>query len=53
MVSQARYNLPLLPILIAGGTAGLVIALRGRRSEVPLFAARQDVVPVGVDRVLT
>jgi hypothetical protein len=53
VVSQARYNLPLMPVLVAGGIAGLVLALRGRRSEVPLFAARQDVVPVRVDRVLT
>jgi len=29
-VSQARYNLPLLPILVAGGAAGLVLALRPR-----------------------
>jgi hypothetical protein len=53
VVSQARYNLPLVPVLVAGGISGLVIALRGRRSEASLFAARQDVVPVGVDRVLT
>jgi len=52
VVSQARYNLPLMPVLVAGGVAGLVLALRGRRSEVPLLAARKDVVPVRVDRVV-
>jgi hypothetical protein len=52
VVSQARYNLPLMPVLVAGGVAGLVLALRGRRSEVPMLAARKDVVPVRVDGVV-
>lgn len=52
VVSQARYNLPLMPVLVAGGVAGLVVALRGRRSEIPMLAARKDVVAVRVDRVI-
>ena len=51
VVSQARYNLPLMPVLVAGGVAGLVLAVRGR-SEVPMLAARKDVVPVRIDRVI-
>jgi len=31
-VSQARYNLPLLPLLVAGGVAGAVLALRRPRA---------------------
>lgn len=38
-VSQARYNLPLLPILVAGGAAGAVLALRRRRAAEPPAAA--------------
>ena len=30
VVSQARYNLPLMPALIAGGVAGWVLWWRGR-----------------------
>jgi len=32
VVSQARYNLPLMPALIAGGAAGWALFLRGRRA---------------------
>jgi hypothetical protein len=31
VVSQARYNLPLMPALLAGGVAGWVMFLRGQR----------------------
>jgi hypothetical protein len=30
VVSQARYNLPLMPALLAGGVAGWVMFLRGQ-----------------------
>jgi CHASE2 domain-containing sensor protein len=30
LVSEARHNLPVMPVLVAGGAAGLAIALRGR-----------------------
>jgi hypothetical protein len=40
VVSQARYNLPLMPSLLAGGLAGWVIALRkSRKSAEKLPAA--------------
>ena len=32
VVSQARYNLPLMPALLAGGVAGWVMFLRGQRA---------------------
>jgi hypothetical protein len=35
LVSEARHNLPVMPVLVAGGVAGLALALRpllGRRS---------------------
>ena len=37
VVSQARYNLPLMPALLAGGVAGWAMFLRGQRaaSELP------------------
>jgi hypothetical protein len=35
VVSQARYNLPLMPALLAGGLAGWVLFLRGQRSAAP------------------
>jgi hypothetical protein len=41
VVSQARYNLPLMPALIAGGVAGWAMFLRGhgrRRAETALDA---------------
>jgi hypothetical protein len=31
VVSQARYNLPLMPALVAGGVAGWFLFVRGRR----------------------
>jgi hypothetical protein len=31
VVSQARYNLPLMPALLAGGVAGWAMFLRGQR----------------------
>jgi 4-amino-4-deoxy-L-arabinose transferase-like glycosyltransferase len=42
VVSQARYNLPLMPALLAGGVAGWAMFLRGqgrRRAETPAHAA--------------
>ena len=33
VVSQARYNLPLMPALLAGGVAGWVMFLRGQRAR--------------------
>jgi hypothetical protein len=30
VVSQARYNLPLMPLLIAAGISGWFLAVRGR-----------------------
>jgi 4-amino-4-deoxy-L-arabinose transferase-like glycosyltransferase len=33
VVSQARYNLPLMPVLIAAGVAGWWLALRPRRAQ--------------------
>ena len=33
VVSQARYNLPLMPVLVAGGVAGWAIVLRERGSR--------------------
>jgi 4-amino-4-deoxy-L-arabinose transferase-like glycosyltransferase len=41
-VSQARYNLPLLPILVAGGAAGAVLALRRRRASTPAPTAEEN-----------
>lgn len=32
VVSQARYNLPLVPILVAAGVAALTVSLSKRRS---------------------
>lgn len=43
VVSQARYNLPLMPALIAGGVAGWVLWRRGRAGADP--PARQVAVP--------
>lgn len=40
-VAHGRYNLPLMPILIAGGVAGWAMLLQGRR------AARADDGPAG------
>ena len=42
VVSQARYNLPLMPVLIAGGVAGWWLALR--RAQEP---TRPRAVPTG------
>ena len=35
VVSQARYNLPLMPALLAGGVAGWVMFVRGQRRRTP------------------
>jgi 4-amino-4-deoxy-L-arabinose transferase-like glycosyltransferase len=35
VVSQARYNVPLMPSLIAAGVAGWFLAVRGRRAPAP------------------
>ena len=35
VVSQARYNLPLMPALLAGGLAGWVMFVRGQRRRTP------------------
>ena len=35
VVSQARYNLPLMPALLAGGLAGWVMFVRGQRRHAP------------------
>ncbi|MBA2513666.1 MAG: hypothetical protein H0V26_04960 [Solirubrobacterales bacterium] len=40
VVSQARYNLPLMPALVAGGVAGWAIVIRERRSRRLDSAAR-------------
>jgi len=49
-VSQARYNLPLLPILVAGGAAGIVLALRSRPpAPAPVVSAGE---PLPADRPL-
>jgi hypothetical protein len=37
-VSQARYNLPLMPALLAGGVAGWVMFVRGPRRRAPAEA---------------
>ena len=49
VVSQARYNLPLMPALLAGGVAGWAMFLRGhgrRRAEQPVNAAACTFVEV-------
>ncbi|HYH91416.1 MAG TPA: hypothetical protein VEX67_19445 [Solirubrobacteraceae bacterium] len=38
VVSQARYNLPLMPALLAGGLAGWVMFVRGQRRRTPAEA---------------
>lgn len=38
VVAQARYNLPLMPALLAGGVAGWAMFLRGQRRESPAAA---------------
>jgi hypothetical protein len=38
VVSQARYNLPLMPSLLAGGLAGWVMFVRGQRAPAPVEA---------------
>ena len=38
VVSQARYNLPLMPALLAGGLAGWVMFVRGQRAPAPVEA---------------
>ena len=43
VVSQARYNLPLMPALLAGGVAGWVMFLRGQRA--PPLPARPSIRP--------
>jgi hypothetical protein len=35
VVSQARYNLPLMPVLLAAGVAGWVMSRRGHRVAHP------------------
>ena len=57
VVSQARYNLPLMPSLIAAGVAGWFMALRRQPSTVrsrrtrPLYTARNE-PPGPTDTVL-
>jgi len=47
VVSQARYNLPLMPALLAGGVAGWFLFARGRRRQAPAPpAATQAKEPV-------
>lgn len=41
-VAHGRYNLPLMPILIAGGVAGWAMLLRGRRADRAERAAARD-----------
>ena len=48
VVSQARYNLPLMPALLAGGLAGWVMFLRGQRAN-PEASRRAPSIP-GRDR---
>jgi hypothetical protein len=35
VVSQARYNLPLMPALLAGGVAGWAMFVRGQKRRTP------------------
>ena len=44
VVSQARYNLPLMPALLAGGVAGWFLVLRARRPE-PSGRSRTRISP--------
>jgi hypothetical protein len=46
VVSQARYNLPLMPALLAGGVAGWVMFLSGQRRRSP--AAAREAAPGAV-----
>jgi hypothetical protein len=43
LVSEARHNLPVMPVLVAGGLAGLALALR-------LIPGDRAVAGVGADR---
>jgi hypothetical protein len=43
LVAEARHNLPIMPVLVAGGLAGLALALR-------LVARDRPVAGVGADR---
>jgi hypothetical protein len=45
VVSQARYNLPLMPALLAGGVAGWVMFLRGQVEPAANSAASGGAVP--------
>jgi hypothetical protein len=50
VVSQARYNLPLMPALIAGGVAGWFLFLRGRRPAATVGAAEEPPKPARAER---
>jgi hypothetical protein len=57
VVSQARYNLPLMPVVVAGGVAGVVFVLRRLRAEPAASGpsgrvpdTRAGAVPVGIAR---
>jgi hypothetical protein len=45
VVSQARYNLPLMPALLAGGVAGWAMFLRGQVKPATNSAASGGAVP--------
>jgi 4-amino-4-deoxy-L-arabinose transferase-like glycosyltransferase len=49
VVSQARYNLPLMPALIAGGVAGWAMVLHGRRHPVKGEAEGEPTGAVAVE----
>jgi hypothetical protein len=51
VVSQARYNLPLMPALIAGGVAGWFQFARGRLRRRPLAPPAGEGPPPGYERL--
>ena len=51
VVSQARYNLPLMPALLAGGVAGWVMFLRGQRAASELPGAAVHPARSGAERL--
>jgi hypothetical protein len=53
VVSQARYNLPLMPALLAGGVAGWVLFLRRQPQGAPDRAAAPNPAPQSRERLPT
>ena len=50
VVSQARYNLPLMPALLAGGLAGWVMFVRGPRTCRSVQGFEAENLPSGAAR---